>query len=289
MKKLLSLFAILIFIAGCTTTDSDTVTSNQNWKEYLQTDGIYFAPYGQIAAMYIRVYEDGSVISATMMEGPDKVLETFDKDSTTSHGYITKVKNGMVEFFTESPEAKVDYSVMALGNRMMAKSFSHTTDKESFREYVFIPFGFDFSQIEQKETPKPAVDPVTQLYLKHILNPTMDEVGDSVVLENDRFTVTLQPDMAFQWVDKDTEEIRVGRRGFMMNMDFSDPKSYYFFLDDLKDMSKDEFLNFDYQNAAELLLVPVEVTDTNLIYKVERGGFLTEETLSFNHRVLPKE
>ena len=93
-------------------------------------------------------------------------------------------------------------------------------------------------------------------YIQYVLNPTMEEVGNSIRLENDETIIIHKPNMQYIMVDKTTGVTTTGMRGFETNVkDFSQGTVYYLEGDE---MSIPDFLEkSDYKSKFQMVVVPV--------------------------------
>lgn len=128
---------------------------------------------------------------------------------------------------------------------------------------------------------------VTMAYIQTVLNPTMDEVGNSVVLENEEYRITMKPDLAFEWVDKASSTTSVGRRGFVTDVSFSKATSYLLFLDSLDQMSSEEFLEeSNYREESDIAVEPMRVANDTVTYRVVRPTQAAGDLYTFSVTVI---
>jgi hypothetical protein len=117
-------------------------------------------------------------------------------------------------------------------------------------------------------------------YIKYVLNPTMEEVGNTVVLENEGYILSYKPDMIYTLTDKNTGETSMGRRGF--SMDFAMGSGKTFLLEtDIESMSKDQFLASNYQEDSQIILIPVACTENEVTYRYEKPVDLEGTEITF--------
>jgi hypothetical protein len=122
---------------------------------------------------------------------------------------------------------------------------------------------------------------VISTYIKYILNPTMDEVGNSVKLENEEYVLLYLPDMVYTLTDKKTGETTQGRRGF--SMDFRMTSAKIFLLEtDINEMSKEQFLKSEYEDNAQIVLIPIQCSENEVTYRYERPSDLQGVEIVFN-------
>jgi len=106
-------------------------------------------------------------------------------------------------------------------------------------------------------------------FIKYVLNPTMDGVENTVKLENDNFILLFEPDMVYTLTNKLNRDTIIGRRGF--SMDFRMTEGKLFLLEiNVKQMSRQQFLASNYQENAQIILVPINCTENEVVFKYER-------------------
>jgi hypothetical protein len=114
---------------------------------------------------------------------------------------------------------------------------------------------------------------VISTYIKYVLNPTMDTVGNSVKLENEDYVLLYLPDMVYTLTNKKTGETTQGRRGF--SMDFSMTNARTFLLEtDIDEMSREQFLESKYTDNAQIVLTLTYCTEDKVTYQYERPSDL---------------
>ncbi len=122
---------------------------------------------------------------------------------------------------------------------------------------------------------------VLSTYIKYVLNPTMDEVGNSVRLENEDFVILYKPDMLYSMTDKKTGATVEGRRGFQMDFRMKAGKAYLLETDVSK-MTKEQFLDSDYAETAQIVWVPVKCSKDSVTYRYERPESLKGREATFS-------
>lgn len=136
---------------------------------------------------------------------------------------------------------------------------------KSYRVTPAITFLWVNFSITDEETNKSATLDLDTLYgqaedenymsnfIEAVLNPTMEGTDLTVVEECDDFILYNEPDMKFTLVDKATGEIRTGHRGFVTDFTFSKGTVYLKYDDG--SVTKDEFLDSDYQENADIIMI----------------------------------
>jgi hypothetical protein len=117
-------------------------------------------------------------------------------------------------------------------------------------------------------------------YIKYVMNPTMNNVGNTVKLENNIYTLMFKPDLIYTLTDKRTGKITEGRRGFEMNFAMTNGKAYLFETDITK-MSVQQFLDSNYQQSSQIILVPLNCTEREVTFKYEKPIELLGNEITF--------
>ena len=117
-------------------------------------------------------------------------------------------------------------------------------------------------------------------YIRAVLNPTMDEVGHIVRLENESTTIVFGADMTFFMTDKVTGTTTEGRAGFVTDFAMVSGKTYLLQADNSK-MTRQQFLDSNYQDESQIVLVPVECDGKMVRYRYERPAELKDTEVIF--------
>ena len=156
----------------------------------------------------------------------------------------------------------------------------------------FFPYISIFLIIFLSCVSSPSESPVTRLnnnpnmlsiYIRNVMNPTMDGADNTVHLENDEFILLFEPDMVYTQINKKTENIIQGRRGFIMNIIMTEGK-LYLYETDIESMSRQQFLASDYRNNSQTILVPINCTGDTVTYLYERPIELRGNEITFTIR-----
>jgi hypothetical protein len=121
---------------------------------------------------------------------------------------------------------------------------------------------------------------VISRYLKYVLNPTTNEIGNSVKLENDNYILIFKPDLVYTLTDKRTRITTEGRRGFGMDFLMKSGKSFLLETDITK-MSREQFLASKYTENAQIILIPIACSETVLTYRYEKPLALQGTEIAF--------
>jgi hypothetical protein len=118
-------------------------------------------------------------------------------------------------------------------------------------------------------------------YIKYVLNPTMDEVGNSIKLENEKYILMYKPDMVYSLTDKENGITSEGRRGF--STDFRMTSGKTFLLEtDISNMSRQQFLSSKYDENAQIILIPIDCSEKEVTYKYEKPNELQGTEIKFD-------
>jgi hypothetical protein len=117
-------------------------------------------------------------------------------------------------------------------------------------------------------------------YVKYVLNPRMENVGNTVRLENDESVLTFLPDMSYTLRDKKTGKETAGMAGFNMNMTMTEGTVYL--LETEAKMNKDAFLKTKYTENAQTVLVPVKCDAQNVTYRYSKPAEIAGTEITFS-------
>jgi hypothetical protein len=137
---------------------------------------------------------------------------------------------------------------------------------------------------------------VLSKYSKYILDPTKDEVGNSVKLENNEMIILHKPDLSYILTDKKTGKVSEGRWGFIvefpklsekggigLNVDFSRMIGKAYLLEmDITKMSKDQLQKIKYTETSQIILVPVKCNAESVTYKYEKPENIKDTEVTFS-------
>ena len=129
---------------------------------------------------------------------------------------------------------------------------------------------------------------VLSRYIQFVLNPKMKEVGNSVRLENERYILVYEPELAYSLTDKETGIISEGRAGFTANIFLTEGKVYLLEAD-LSVLSIGAFLASNYAEDAQVVLVPVECSAGEVTYVYERPLELRGDRVTFSITEIQKQ
>ena len=129
---------------------------------------------------------------------------------------------------------------------------------------------------------------VISKYIKYVLNPRMDEVGNSVMLENGRYILMYKPDLIYTMTDKETGTITEGRAGFNMDLLMTNGKAFLLETD-ISAMSSKDFLASKYTENAQIVLIPVKCSETEVTYRYEKPIEVRGTEITFSITEIQKD
>jgi hypothetical protein len=119
------------------------------------------------------------------------------------------------------------------------------------------------------------------VFIKYVLNPGSDEHKKTVKLENDAMTLILKPDMVYELTDKASGKTSMGRQGFAMDFSMKDGK-VYLLETDISKMSRKEFLDGDYEDKAQIVLIPTACSEKSVTFKYEKPDTLKDKEITLS-------
>ncbi len=103
----------------------------------IRYDGIYQSEEKDYF-LYLRFFEDGTVIATSSDRQPEEVIGWFQKE----HPYVSTgayaVQGQEITFSAANPTGVVDYSGEVKDERLCLHTFSHTSGRNEEREYAFV-------------------------------------------------------------------------------------------------------------------------------------------------------
>lgn len=120
---------------------------------------------------------------------------------------------------------------------------------------------------------------VISAFIDAVLNPTMDEVGKTVVQENDDFILTTYKGLKFELTDKASGTTEKGMTTFVTDFSFKSG-TVYLYVTDMTD--KNEFLNSDYANNSQYVLEVTACDRQTVTYTYQKPESKKGQTVTFN-------
>ena len=120
---------------------------------------------------------------------------------------------------------------------------------------------------------------VMSAFIGAVLNPTMDDVGQTVIQENDDYILTTYPGLKFELTDKKTGKTEKGMRTFVTNFTMT-TGTVYLYVTDMTD--KDEFLNSDYANNSQYIFTVTACDRKTVTYTYKKPDDKAGQTITFN-------
>ena len=116
-------------------------------------------------------------------------------------------------------------------------------------------------------------------FIAAVLNPTMDEVGKTVVQENDDYILTTYPGLKFELKDKASGKTEKGMTTFVTDFSFKSG-TVYFCVTDITD--KDEFLASDYKNNSQYIFTVKACDGKTATYIWQKPEDKADTSITFN-------
>ena len=120
---------------------------------------------------------------------------------------------------------------------------------------------------------------VISAFIDAVLNPTMDEVGKTVIQENDDFILTTYKGLKFELTDKASGTTEKGMTTFVTDFSFKSG-TVYLYVTDMTD--KNEFLNSDYANNSQYVLEVSACDRKTVTYTYQKPESKKGQTVTFN-------
>lgn len=120
---------------------------------------------------------------------------------------------------------------------------------------------------------------VISAFIDAVLNPTMDEVGKTVIQENDDFILTTYKGLKFELTDKASGTTEKGMTTFVTDFSFKSG-TVYLYVTDMTD--KNEFLNSDYANNSQYVLEVTACDRQTVTYTYQKPESKKGQTVTFN-------
>jgi hypothetical protein len=103
----------------------------------IRYDGVYQSE-DKNYYLYLRFFEDGTVIATSSDRRPEEVIGWFQKE----HPYVSAgayaIQGEEVTFSAASPTGVVDYSGQVNGGKLSLRSYRHADGHQEEREYSFV-------------------------------------------------------------------------------------------------------------------------------------------------------
>ncbi len=106
-------------------------------RQPLKFEGLYQAEEKGVFS-YLRFYEDGTVLAASLTGTPRDIGRWFDKDNIFTKGYY-QLESPRVKFSILNNYSSFDYNGVITSNKIKVNIFNHLNGNLSKREYRFIP------------------------------------------------------------------------------------------------------------------------------------------------------
>ncbi len=116
-------------------------------------------------------------------------------------------------------------------------------------------------------------------FIAAVLNPTMNEVGKTVIQENEDFILTTYPGLKFELTDKASGKTEKGMTTFVTDFSFKSG-TVYFCITDITDTN--EFLSSDYRNNSKYIFTVKACDGKTVTYTWQKPENKAGSDITFN-------
>ncbi len=120
---------------------------------------------------------------------------------------------------------------------------------------------------------------VMSAFIGAVLNPTMDDVGQTVIQENDDYILITYPGLKFELTDKKSGITEKGMQTFVTDFRVS-TGTVYLCVTDITD--KEEFLNSDYKNNSKYIFTVKACGRATVTYIFQKPENKKDQSITFN-------
>ena len=117
-------------------------------------------------------------------------------------------------------------------------------------------------------------------FIAAVLNPTMEGTDKTVIEENEDYILKSLPNMKYEFINKKTNEVEKGFRGFVTDFFFKEGTVYLYETDTIE--SKDEFLETDYQTTSKTVLKVDQCDKETVTYIYVKPEEKKDQKITFN-------
>lgn len=103
----------------------------------IRYDGVYQSEEKDYF-LYLRFFEDGTVIATSSERQPEEVIGWFQKEHPYVFTGAYAVNGKEITFSAASPTGVIDYNGEVKGGRLSLRSYRHTDGHQEEREYNFV-------------------------------------------------------------------------------------------------------------------------------------------------------
>jgi hypothetical protein len=171
---------MLLLISGC--------------QQPLKFDGLYRAK-GNGVFNYLRFYEDGTVLAASLTGTPQDITRWFDKDNIFAKGYYN-IDGSRIKYSILDNYSSFDYDGIITRNKIKFKIYNHLNGNLSKQEYRFIPLSLTKDYSDNNLNLNEILTPETERIIIQELKKDLDNDGkmERMVFDADKEYHTKRPD-----------------------------------------------------------------------------------------------
>jgi hypothetical protein len=104
----------------------------------IRYDGLYAGERDEGERLYLRFYDDGTVLVASSGGDPDEVFAWLEKGKPEAAAGTYRLQGEELAFFTEIEGMQVEYRGEVRGERLILRRRDHTGNKEHEADYQFV-------------------------------------------------------------------------------------------------------------------------------------------------------
>ncbi len=248
-----------------------------------------FFPVGEEPEVYVEITVGPNLIITGIDSGYDLTYKAYP---APVEGFKNKVIPEQEQIFRMAPgvhtvnvifKSKSQYTLFA--NTLIVNleegnqyKIDYETNANSV-VYTCVNTATNESAILDRAALAGKTESVISAFIGAVLNPTMDDVGQTVIQENDDFILITYPGLQFELTDKKTGTTEKGMRTFVTDFSMTSG-TVYLCITDITD--KDEFLNSDYKNNSKYVLEVTACDRKTVTYTYKKPEDKAGQTVTFN-------
>ena len=252
-----------------------------------------YYPIGEEPEISVEILVEGNIVITSIDEGMDTKLH-FASD--TIKGWKTKYHQDREQIFRLSPGIHTVCVLFNNGQQYTTSANTMIINVQEGNKYKIIydivngrSVTYDCINVDTLESVQLPLstlygktESVMSAYIGAVLNPTMDDVGQTVIQENDDYILITYPGLKFELTDKASGTTEKGMRTFVTDFTMTSG-TVYLCVTDMTD--KDEFLNSDYKNNSKYIFTVTACDRKTVTYTYKKPEEKAGQTVKFDVRV----
>ncbi len=138
MKSAILVAIVALFTNACWTAAAPTPIPTTAQLSSLHFDGLYQSVRQDNSSMYLRFYEDDTVLSVGSTGSPEEVAVWFNKAFLNGSEGQYVIRDSTLEFTVTSKEGAVDYTGTINGEELTLNIYSHINGYQDTSVYHFV-------------------------------------------------------------------------------------------------------------------------------------------------------